>query len=338
MIFKIPLLLLLIPLVSFAGGKEIYQENCEKCHGFSQQGSLGLPLYQSTIDNYSDSYLSKTIKLGRPGRVMPGFNLSDQQIRKLIAYLRAGEAAPTYSEEKIQGDIGAGKYTYDQYCQRCHGSDLEGGQGVGKNYSWQKTRKVSPPALANPGFLHAASDHMIKHVIINGIQDSEMPAFGKDFNFSEKTVHDLVAYIRSYQKPLETHQISDEPLVLVYNSAHDLSTTVDKLRESAAAYNFRVYPSRTLLEGLGNESEGDSKQVVIRFCNFENMQKFLKLDPRLGVVLPCRATVVENNDGKVDIIIENYKRAVERFNNAQLIEGADELIQNMNEMIEEAIW
>ena len=68
------------------------------------------------------------------------------------------------------------------------------------------------------------------------------------------------------------------------------------------------------------------------------MQKFLKLDPRLGVVLPCRATVVENNDGKVDIIIENYKRAVERFNNAQLIEGADELIQNMNEMIEEAIW
>ena len=336
--FKTPFLLLLVPLLSFAGGKEIYQENCEKCHGFSQQGSLGLPLYQSTINNFSDSYLSKTIKHGRPGRVMPGFNLSDQQIRKLIAYLRAGATAPTYNQEKIQGDKEAGKFTYDQYCQRCHGAELEGGQGVGKNYSWQKTREVSPPALANPGFLNAASDHMIKHIIINGIKDSEMPAFGKAFNFSEQTVHDLVAYIRSYQKPLEAHQPSDEPLVLVYRSTHDLNTTVDKLRESAAAYNFRVYPSRTLLEGLGDESEEDAKQVVIRFCNFENMQKFLKLDPRLGVVLPCRATVVENDDGTVDIIIENYKRAIERFNNAQLLEGADELIQNMNEMIEEALW
>ena len=68
------------------------------------------------------------------------------------------------------------------------------------------------------------------------------------------------------------------------------------------------------------------------------MQKFLKLDPRLGVILPCRATVLENDKGEVSIVVENYKYAVRRFNNEQIDKAADELIQDMKEMIEEAVW
>ncbi|CAC9590192.1 hypothetical protein [uncultured Gammaproteobacteria bacterium] len=132
------LIALFLPLFSFAGGQEIYSENCEKCHGFSRQGSLGLPLYRSTIANYSNDYLKKTIRHGRPGRIMPGFNLSEAQVAKLIRFLRAGVRAPQYSNETIIGDVDAGKYTYEQYCQRCHGAELQGGEGTGKNFSWQK--------------------------------------------------------------------------------------------------------------------------------------------------------------------------------------------------------
>ncbi len=337
--YKFLLILTIIPLISFAGGREIYSENCEKCHGFSRQGSLGLPLYRSTIANHSDRYLQRTIRNGRPGRVMPGFNLSDAQVAKLIRFLRAGVKAPKYDTALIKGDIGAGQYTYEQYCKRCHGDNLEGGQGTGKNFSWQKDREVSPPSLSNQGFLYAASDQMIKHIIINGIEDTEMISFAKEFNFTDQMTNDLVAYIRSHQKEFNSGEDTiDEPLVFIYKSPHDLDTTVSKLRESAAAYNFRVYPNRTLFEGLGEPNIEDNKQIVVRFCNFKNMQEFLKIDPRLGVMLPCRATVVENDEGEVSIIIENYKHALRRFNNDQMNESADELIQKMQEMIEEVLW
>jgi cytochrome c oxidase cbb3-type subunit 3 len=78
--------------------------------------------------------------------------------------------------------------------------------------------------------------------------------------------------------------------------------------------------------------------MVVRFCNFKNMQKFLKLDPRLGVILPCRATVVENNQGEVHIYLENYVHAIKRFNNEQISIDAKDLIDSMKEMVEEAVW
>lgn len=340
---KLILILALLPLLSLAGGREIYSEFCENCHGFSRQGSLGLPLYSSTIANHSDRYLQRTIKSGRPGRIMPGFNLSDAQVAKLIRFLRAGIKAPKYDTTPIKGNIEAGQHTYEKYCQRCHGVNLEGGQGTGKNFSWQKDTEVSPPALANQGFLYSAEDQMIKYVIVNGVKDTEMVSFVKAFNFNEQAVDDLVGFIRSHEKPFDHEHVIkkiDEPMSFIYTSPYKLEQTVNKLRESAAAYNFRVYPNRALLQGLGEFQVGDEKQVVVRFCNFRNMQEFLKLDPRLGVILPCRATVIEDEQGKVSVVLENYKHAVARFNNEQMSQSSSvgDLIEKMQEMVEEALW
>ncbi len=338
---KLTLILMLLPLLSLAGGEKIYSEFCENCHGFSRQGSLGLPLYSSIIANYSDRYLQRTIKSGRPGRIMPKFNFSDAQIVKLIKFLRAGIKAPKYDTTPIKGNIKAGHYTYEKYCQRCHGVDLKGGQGIGKNFSWKKDRKISPPSLANQGFLYSAEDQMIKHIIVNGIKDTEMISFTKAFNFTEQTVDDLVGFIRSHERPFDYKHVTkqiDEPMSFVYTSPYKLEETINRLQESAAAYNFRVYPNRALLQGLGEFEIGDEKQVVVRFCNFRNMQAFLKLDPRLGVMLPCRATVIEDEQGKVSIVLENYKHAVARFNNEQISQSVGDLVEEMQEMVKEALW
>jgi cytochrome c oxidase cbb3-type subunit 3 len=342
---KLIVILTLLPLLSLAGGKELYSENCEKCHGFSQQGSLGLPLYSSTIANHSDRYLRRTIKYGRPGRVMPKFNFSDNQTAELIRFLRAGIEAPKYEITPIKGDVKNGQRIYKKYCQSCHGTSLKGGEGTGKNFSWQKDRPVSPPSLINQGFLYSAEDQMIKHIIANGIEDTEMVPFVRVFNFTEQMLNDVVSFIRSHQRFPSNSQIVKnivkdiyEPLVFVYQSPYKLQETVNKIRDSAKAYNFRVYPNRALLEGLGKLDADDKKQIVIRFCNFSNMQIFLKLEPRLGVMLPCRVTVIEDEQGKVHIVLENYKQAVERFNNEQIIHSAGVLIEKMQEMIEEALW
>ncbi|MBW5290416.1 MAG: Cytochrome c family protein [Candidatus Ruthia sp. Asou_11_S2] len=272
---------------------------------------------------------------------MPRFNLFDAQVAKLIRFLRAGIKAPKYDTTPIKGNIETGRHTYEQYCQRCHGVDLKGGQGTGKNFSWQKDREVSPPALANQGFLYSAEDQMIKHIIVNGIKDTEMTSFTKVFDFTEQMVDDLVNFIRSHEKPFEhKHVIKqiDEPMSFIYTSPYKLEETVNRLRESAAAYNFRVYPNRALFQGLGEFEIGDEKQVVVRFCNFRNMQEFLKLDPRLGVMLPCRTTVIEDGQGKVSVVLENYKHAVARFNNEQMSQSVGDLIEKMQEMVEEALW
>ncbi len=337
------LVLALLPLLSLAGGRELYSENCEKCHGFSQQGSLGLPLYRSTIANHSDRYLQRTIKSGRPGRVMQGFNFSDNQITELIRFLRAGIKAPKYDVAAIKGNVKNGQGIYKKYCQSCHGYDLKGGQGIGKNFSWQKDRLVSPPSLINRGFLYSAEDQMIKHIIANGIKNTEMVPFVTAFNFTDQMLNDVVSFIRSHEKPPSYKNIIRrirEPVSFIYDSPYKLKETVKKIRNSVASYNFRVYANRTLLEGLRKEnfSVDDKKQVVIRFCNFNNMQNFLKIEPRLGVMLPCRVTVVEDEQGKVRVVLANYKYAVARFNNEQISEAAIILIKEMQEMVEEALW
>ncbi len=128
---------------------------------------------------------------------------------------------------------------------------MKGGQGTGKNFYWQKDREVSPPALANQDFLYSAEDQIIKHIIVNGINDTEMISFTKVFDFTEQMVGGLVSFIRSYEKPFEHKYVIkqiDEPMSFIYTSLYKLEETVNRLRESAAAYNFRVYPNMALLQ------------------------------------------------------------------------------------------
>jgi cytochrome c oxidase cbb3-type subunit 3 len=128
-----------------------------------------------------------------------------------------------------------------------------------------------------------------------------------------------------------------EPLSFVFPSQYDLQTTTKKLQAAVKAANYRTYPPRKLLEDL-TFKEASSNQIVIRFCNFDKMQHFLNLETRLGIVLPCRMTVVENDKQQVSVVIENYKRTVKRFNNKKMFESASILIDELSDVIEEALW
>jgi cytochrome c oxidase cbb3-type subunit 3 len=128
-----------------------------------------------------------------------------------------------------------------------------------------------------------------------------------------------------------------EPLSFVFPSKYDLQTTTKKLQAAVKAANYRTYPPRKLLEDL-TFKEASSNQIVIRFCNFDKMQYFLNLETRLGIVLPCRMTVVENDKQQVSVVIENYKRTVKRFNNKKMFESANVLIDELSDVIEEALW
>ena len=72
-------------------GRALYVEHCSACHQSRGQGGIGLPLAKAKLGDVSDAYLRKTIRLGRPGRVMPAFQrLSDAQVDAIVAFLREG--------------------------------------------------------------------------------------------------------------------------------------------------------------------------------------------------------------------------------------------------------
>jgi mono/diheme cytochrome c family protein len=76
-----------------ATGEEIYLQLCSNCHGDQLEGGVGPPLGPGTnAAGQPDEYLRVTIVEGR-GR-MPSFSssLTDQQVGRLIDYLREGQA------------------------------------------------------------------------------------------------------------------------------------------------------------------------------------------------------------------------------------------------------
>lgn len=72
-----------------AAGAEIYSMLCTNCHGADLEGGIGPPLGPgSNSADQPDSFLETTIEHGR-GR-MPSFSsvLSDDQLGRLIDYIR----------------------------------------------------------------------------------------------------------------------------------------------------------------------------------------------------------------------------------------------------------
>ena len=106
-------------------GQLLFQQNCAVCHGSEGTGGVGVPLNMDDfLSTTSNQYLQQTIRLGRPGRVMPAFtSLSDNQVENIIHYIRSWKPeikAPVYSQESIIADVKKGQAIYDAVCFNCH--------------------------------------------------------------------------------------------------------------------------------------------------------------------------------------------------------------------------
>ena len=76
-----------------ASGEEIYLQLCSNCHGDQLAGGIGPPLGPgSNAAHQPDEFLHVTISEGR-GR-MPSFSssLTDDQVGRLVEYLREAQA------------------------------------------------------------------------------------------------------------------------------------------------------------------------------------------------------------------------------------------------------
>jgi len=337
-----PLLLLLWAGLAPAApdGAELYSGKCAACHGLDGSGGVGVPLaLPAFLDSVTDDYLHNTIRFGRPGRVMPAFpSLSDAQVDAIVAHLRGWSAGgePDLPETSVRGDAARGGDLYAQNCASCHGANGEGGTGTGVTFSRPRDLPVIAPALNNTGFLKAATDQMIKATLIHGRPGTPMVSF-IDRGLSESDIDDVVAFVRSFdgQATAPAGTPAEEEPARVYDSPYSLEQTVENVKQAAIGKNFRIIREQYFDEGLVPEGQEDRRAVMVYFCNFQMLNDALKLDPRVGLFLPCRITVVERN-GKVQAMSINPKTLSHLFNNQELDRVCDEMSQLYDSILEEA--
>lgn len=343
------LLLAVSLLVSFGAtaapaatdGAKLFERNCAACHGENGTGGIGVPLalpsFQASI---SDEYLHKTIRLGRPGRVMPSFSqLDDAEIDAIVRYIRTWNKGKSisYPSQPVKGDPAHGAQLFAQYCAACHGANGEGGKGTGVTFSRPRDLPIMAPALHNAGFLAAAPDAMIKATLMRGREGTPMVSF-LDRGLKEKDINDIVSYVRGFEKQPLAHaalEAKAEPPVIVMDSPFDLNTTVENVKRAVNNNNFFYGRVQTLEYGLTAPANENRKQVIVYFCNISLLNQALAIDPRVGMFLPCRITILETN-GKVQVMSVNPKVLSRLFNNAELMSLCDEMSKSYKAIMEEA--
>lgn len=339
-----PLLLLLLGGVAAQAapdGARLYQLNCSACHGLNGEGGVGVPLsLPAFLNSVDDKFLFTTIREGRPGRVMPAHpSLSDTQISSIVEHLRSWGAADKQGAAKkytvANGDAKRGKVLYGGYCAGCHGANGEGGHGTGVTFSRPRNLPIMPPALNNPGFLHAASDAMIKRTLMEGRKGTPMRSF-LTLGLNEQNIDDIVTYVRSFEKnPIHWKAKASEEPVIAIDSDYSLEETVENVKRAAIGKNFRIIRVQNLEDGLFPEGEVNTKQVIVYFCNFNYINKALSLDPRIGLFMPCRVTVTEDEKG-VHMMAINPRYLSRIFNNNELDQSCNEMFNTYTEIMEEA--
>lgn len=348
---KLMLLILLFwtqTVFAAPNGKVLFENNCAGCHGDKGLGGIGLPISKQHLANeFTDQYLRVTIRLGRPGRVMPAYpDFSDAQLEAIVRYMRSWvNKTPQEIPYTVQGDAKKGEGLYKEKCSSCHGITGVGGIGTGVTQSRTRGYQFMAPALNNSGFLAAVSNRMLFNTINNGRIEHGMPAFK---TLSEANKADLIAYIRQWsalkQVITTSAEVSKEEvskksmpsIATIIDSPYSFKKTIENLKESIHGKNYRIFPDRFIEQGLFKDSEVNKKQVTIRVCNFKRLYQLLNVEPRLGVILPCRITVIEQQ-GQVKIIAPNINLAAKIFNNDQLGVVFEELNEDLEEIIEEAI-
>lgn len=340
--------LLIVLLFSFSAsaapeGDQLFARHCSSCHGIDGKGGVGVPIaLPAFINSVSDEYLSKTIRLGRPGRVMPAFDfLSDAQVKAIVKHVRgwSDKPAPAEDTKVVKGDVSKGENLYAHYCIQCHGESGRGGKGTGVTFSRKRDLPIIAPALNNVGFLSAASDTMIRDTITFGREGTPMTSM-LVAGLSEKDIGDVVAYIRSLEKSaVELEQtakvIDDEPYAIIVDSPYGLDETIENLKQAVTDQNFTLIRTDYLEHGLVEEGKENKKQVVLHFCNFGFLFEALAIDPRVGMFLPCRVTVIER-DGKVQLSTINPKRLSKLFNNHELDASCDKMHEVYTKLLEDA--
>lgn len=98
-------------------------------------------------------------------------------------------------------------------------------------------------------------------------------------------------------QPVQPGKVVSSPLVFSVESPYGFEETVQNLRSAIGGSNYRLIREQPWDFGLESDN-GNSRDTILYFCNFDQVNRAIKADQRIGQFLPFRVTVVER-DGRV---------------------------------------
>lgn len=316
------------PYGNAAEGDKLFAMHCAACHGDDGDGGIGVPLaLPDFLSSVTDEYLFQTIRHGRPGRIMPAFpHLEEEEMWAIVRHIRSwGKAGVQLITGGSTGDLRKGREIFARKCARCHGPLGEGGAGTGVNFTRLHDTPIVAPALNNPGYLASVSDDIIRTTLLRGRRGTPMQS-AKKMGLTTQDVDNVVAYIRSFEKtPRKTTKPrAPDPTLMVVSSA-SFAETIEAINNAISSRRLRIIRQHMLEDGLVTQGEENKKQLVIHFGSIRQINTLLALDPRMGLFLPNRITVLEQEDGEVIVTSVNPLRFTTLFNNANLEHSSREL-------------
>ncbi len=179
-------------------GKILFQGMCAGCHGTHAEGGVGPQLNNPVfLKTANDAMLYRWIAYGKTGTPMRSFikgaqgaaELSGRQIEDIVSHVRSMERdRRVWAMKSPSGRPELGRIWYAMVCTSCHGTRGEGASG---------------PSLANPEFLHAASDGFLMATLARGRDGTEMRPLKKSpqsiVSLSSDQINDVVAFLRFWE-------------------------------------------------------------------------------------------------------------------------------------------
>jgi alcohol dehydrogenase (cytochrome c) len=111
---------------SVRSGMGLYRERCADCHGLDAGGYRGPDLIAALAGGMTDERIFQTIRKGVPGTEMPSTTAADDDLLRIIAYLRnIGTVAPSNTPA---GSVDNGERIFSAQCASCHRVSGRGGR------------------------------------------------------------------------------------------------------------------------------------------------------------------------------------------------------------------
>jgi len=111
------------PAADISAGSKAYHANCAQCHGPNGIGVGGIDLRRGRLPRAAtDDALAALVTSGIPGTGMPSFRFSADEMRGLIAFVRAGLGVDANAPPVRLGNAARGRTIFEGEgrCLSCH--------------------------------------------------------------------------------------------------------------------------------------------------------------------------------------------------------------------------
>jgi len=115
---------------------------------------------------------------------------------------------------------------------------------------------------------------------------------------------------------------------------YQFDEAVDKITLELKNVGFGILTEIDMKATLKNKLDVDRRPYkILGACNPPFANRALEMEEKIGILLPCNVTVIEREDGKVDVSIMDPTIAMSIVENSEL----EDLAADVSEKIEQAL-